>query len=452
MTAQRRMNGGSSLLKAVRLAWLVLMLPAVLSGVGCGRTAAPDESGDYGTLPGLRGTSDQKLRDELARIVDQQGTPELLMQADVKDAENVATGLWAPFSTEMGRYSAADLNKLRNATDGHFPKEKFTFNALRLKGALKFAQKYESQRRQGREALGRPRCDFGFNYVEGFTDDQSFVDLARICGRLEAFHAARCLFVDQDPTGAVESLGYQLRLAECLGAEKLIEARLEAAQLRAEALGVLRAITDHAKLRRVHLARLREIVHGHLKNWPSDADAWIGDRALGMLAYEIVRDGGILMLLTPEEMEEFSKEGTIENLPDAARNNADQDELYYLVTMREVIEQCKEPFHARADLAEKIEAELHEKRDSLDYPIVAGRMLLRDLGSAIRLQAEDRAAFEAWTLALDLATGNESNYHVNPMNGKRYLLRRERDRLEIWLDEQPAPKNPPDVVVPILAM
>ena len=42
---------------------------------------------DYGRLPGLQGTSLKPLRDELSRIVVQQGTPELL-----DGAANVADG------------------------------------------------------------------------------------------------------------------------------------------------------------------------------------------------------------------------------------------------------------------------------------------------------------------------------------------------------------------------
>lgn len=423
---------------------LVLVLPAV----GCQRAGSLPEV-DYGRLPGVQGSADQKLRDEFARVVEQQGTPVQLDGPIIDDAENVAAGLIGAFATPGGPCSADRLRAIREFADELFPEGEFSFNRVQLSAVARFIGRHESQRLAAREALERPRCDFGVRHQDGFALDRRFIDVARICGRFEAFHAARRLFAEDDLDGAIESVRFQLRLAECLGAEKLLDARLEAAAIRAEALGVVQAIVNHEHLRPAQIAALRALIADHLKTWPSDADAWIGDRALGMIAYEYVRDGAIALLLTPDEIERFAAEGILRDLPGATQRSVDQDELYYLETMRTVIDRCTEPYHARADLAETIRNDLHKRRNSPDFPFVAGRMLLENLDAALAQQAEDRARVEAWALALDLAAGERSPHQLNPMTGRNYQVQREPEQILLWLDAEAPRISPADIVVRI---
>ena len=70
-------------------------------------------------------------------------------------------------------------------------------------------------------------------------------------------------------------------MAACLAAEKHVVPRLDAVQLRTSAFDVLQCIVKHEKFSRKHLDRVAELVEEQWKAWPSDAAAWIGDRALG---------------------------------------------------------------------------------------------------------------------------------------------------------------------------
>jgi len=254
----------------------------------------------------------------------------------------------------------------------------------------------------------------------------------RICGRLEAFHAAKSLSEDHlEP--AVESFSLMLRLASCLGAEKHLEARLNAALLRAEAFDVLQAVVRHDRITRTHLVQLHKMVQAQISAWPDDARAWIGDRAIGLHTYELVRAGHLVELLTPEELEEFGGRGALKDFCKAALRGINGDELYYLETMRKVIESCGQPYHTRVALLDSIADDLHQKQETSDFPLIAARMLLKDLKKAQIIQARDRANWEAWTLALALATGQRMPpYEINPLTGEKYERAKADHEIIVW--------------------
>ena len=69
----------------MRRALYAIIWLSLLAG-GCGGQSggkAPQQLDleAYGALPGLRATPNQQLRDELARIIEEGGTPELLSRA-----------------------------------------------------------------------------------------------------------------------------------------------------------------------------------------------------------------------------------------------------------------------------------------------------------------------------------------------------------------------------------
>ena len=291
-------------------------------------------------------------------------------------------------------------------------------------------------------------CSFAIRYQDGFEADLGFVDVVRTCGRLEAFRAAEALEQDDLPS-AIEAFGYMLRLAACLAAEKHVTCRLEAAFFRAEALAVLAAIVEHPDLVREHLATLSARLDEPLSRWPPDADAWIGDRALGMHAYEVVRAGRLVDLLTPAEIDEFKREGILKDLPAAAQRTVNQDELYYLRTMREIIDDCSRPFYARTEAFAAIRGDLQEKRSSPEFPVVAARLLLVDVENGQAIQAQDRAACEAWALGLALAIGQQqSAAAVNPLSGQHYQVACEEGVVLVWSVLPGDSRKNPTVLVP----
>lgn len=448
-------------------AFLVVLFLVVLGTIcsnGCARRGQPETPSQqpqgaehYGRLPGLRETPDLKLRSELARIVDEGGTPELLGQNGLPGEENVAAGL-----TDL--FPASGVESILQQSSEIFPGGQFSFDPVRLQKAINFRQTYEAQRRQARQALGRPHCNFGIRYQAGFTADLSFIDVVRVCARLEAFQAAESLsddlpsagHLDAPPNGpatAIESLGYMLRLAACLAAEKHATCRLEAAFARMEALDVLQSIVEHPKATRQQLQQLYNLIQAQLAAWPSDADAWIGDRALGMYIYEVVRDGNLISVLTEEEIQQFAAEGILEELPKAAQRTVNQDELYYLETMRKIIDSCSQPYHVRAALLESIRDDLHKKRNSPDFPLVAGRLLLPDMEKGHAIQALDRANCEAWALALAHGAGcDPPAYKTNPLTGKQYKVDQQEGLVTVWkvAGRQDLPPAVADVLVSVL--
>jgi len=406
---------------------LALMLSLLgLLVVGCGGGQSADSlkqrsPEDYGELPGLRSSPNQELQDELARIVEEEGTPDLVGPAAVADAENVVAGL-------MELFPPARVLSLRRKAEELLPKGKFEFDPIGLQRVLSFGDKHEAERVQLAEILRRPQCNFAIQFKAGFLADLEFLDVVWLCASLEAFQAAKALS-DNDTPKAIQSLWSMLRLASCLGAEKHIDARLEAAYLRTKAFVVLQAIVDRQCTRREHLRQLQAMVQDHMKTWPHDSGVWIGDRAMGLHAYELVRDGTVMELLTADEVARFADENILLELDAAAKRQVDEDELYYLLTMRNIIESCKDPYFKRVALFDDILDEWQETRNTTDFPMIAARLLLPNIQQSQAIQAQDRANWEAWALALSAAIGKEMPaYEVNPLTGKKYELVQNQDQ------------------------
>ena len=387
--------------------------------VGCGsdsqETIGLDDLEKFGSLPYLKTTRDQRLADELARIVEEGGTPEQLTVDD--DSDTVGAALKMLFSKD-------ELPGIVMESDELMPPREFEFDAKQLKHASDFRKRYNAQRLEAREALKQPQPNLAIRFVAGFSADTSVIDVVRVCVRLEAFDAAEMLAAGK-VGGAIGSVEQMLALAQCLASAKHLDSRLHAAYLRAEAMAVMQAIVMHEKTTREDLKALLRIVQVQLQNWTDDAAAWIGERAIGLHTYELVREGALLILLTEQEIDEFQREGDLRALALSARRNADRDQLYYLETMRQVIESCQRPPHSRLPLFESIQQELQQRRGSPDFPFVAGRLLLTQLAAAHAIQSRDRANWEAWALALATATGQNLPQQINPLTGKPFEVARE---------------------------
>jgi hypothetical protein len=427
---------------------------AALTFAGCSCDEPPKDprqqiADDFGGLPGLAETPDPKLRDELSRIEEEGGTPELLAQNAVADAENVAAGLanlFPPWSCDSILQQAREI----------LPAGEFDLSPTGLERAIRFRQQYDDLRRKAREALKRPHSSFGIQYTAGFFADPCGVDAAEICVRLEVVEAAERL-VDGEVAGAIESLGYIFRLTSCLAAEKHPTVRLEAARHRAGALALLQSIVEHPEIERPkitdeQLLQLRKMVQKQIDAWPPDADAWIGDRALGLHAYEMVRAGRLTDLLTEEEKRQFKKEGLIEDLPAAAQRHANRDELYYLETMRKIIDASTQPYYQRTDVFEAVRNDLHRKRNSMEFPMVAGRLLLPGIERGHALQAWDRANCEVWALALTIAAGRKPpDYRISPLSGEEYVIDSSQEAVTVRDPGAIGFPKPPLAVAPRLA-
>lgn len=430
--------------------------PRILLGVcavliGCSRQEEGSSSKTplgldfYGKLPGLSATPDPELREEYTRIVEEGGTPEQLTPPPIPDEENLAAAL-------RDLFPADKLDEILMETERIIPPAKLGFNydPVRLHRAMVFWKQYQQAWQKARDAMSRPRCQFGVRLIDGDGADLSFIKTVWIVARLEMFYAADQLAKKQ-LSEATASLEMVLQLAHCLGAEKHFEARGQAAFLRSEALLLLEAIVRRPEIERGHLEKLADLMETHLAQWPPDSAAWIGERALGMYAYELVRDGRLLQLASPEEIEAMGGQSAATELAAVAQRNVNLDELYYLRAMRRIIESCSEPYFKRAALFEEIRLDLHQKRNTSEFPLAAGYLLLPSIENGHRVQAKDRALCEAWAVALALGAGRKAPpYQVNPLTGQPYKIFRPEGRIELVTGDPARPQDELRIMVPDL--
>jgi len=198
--------------------------------------------------------------------------------------------------------------------------------------------------------------------------------------------------------------------------------RWQAAYLRRQALDWLQSVVSHPEISRDDLGKLAETLQKELAIWPADADTWIGARALGMHAYELVRIGRLYDVLTEREINHLRQSYDLESLVRIAQDNVDRDELYYLTEMREVIRLSQKLYYQRLDELEKLQGTWENKaRD--DETIVACRILLPEVSIGQKTQAEDLANVLAWSVALRTAREEKVDRDlVNPLTGSPFII------------------------------
>ena len=86
--------------------------------------------------------------------------------------------------------------------------------------------------------------------------------------------------------------------------------------------------------------------------------AWIGDRAQGLHTYELIRDGYLTSLLSRSELALLNEDRQFNAFLRATTENVDADELFYLRTMRRIIQECAQPFFHRKLTLQQLEEDL----------------------------------------------------------------------------------------------
>lgn len=407
---------------------LLALLAASLLPSGCGpspareRLRTPKEPFDQ--LPGLRASQHPKLQRELARLTDERATPLLVRRATVPVEQNAAAPL-------AGLFSNDDLDYLERHSESIAKIAGLPLTGDALDEGASMLAGHERQLDITRRALDRPRCDLGIDATRGALADLALVRTARLAARWEAFAASRAL-AKRDRAGAIESLVRSLRWAEHLASERHVVARVEGAYARLEALSILAHLVEQPGVTPDDQAYFAELIAYQLDRWPADAEAWIGDRAQGLHAYEMARQRKILRLLTPDEIAQFESEGLAGRFRRFIPSELDDDEWFYLATMRRVIEACRRPYYERDEVFDMIRAEVDELQANDRYPLIAARLLLADIEQAQRAQAEDRAACEAYCIALSLAAGRaRPPFATNPLTGTAYEVTEDVSRVSV---------------------
>ncbi len=418
-TSVRVFTRGGRLRRAIICRLPILALCLFLFLVGCRQanqpaTPTPSPLEELGRLPGLRRSPHPQLSEELARIEEEGGTPEQLTIPLPPPEDNVAAALVALFPKERVEFLVAQTADWLRAAPERLQKEE-------LQSAKSLVQSFQPQRATCRAALLRPKCVFPIRFTAGFGADLSFVDQCILAVQIEQLAAALAI-AEGNLEAAVDALAVAFRLCGLLSRTKHPLLRWQAASLRRQTLDWLPAVVSHREITRDELGRIADALQKELAVWPSDAETWIGARALGMHAYELVRIGRLYDVLTEREIKQLRQSYDLEELVRMTQEHADQDELYYLTQMREIITHSQKPYYEWAEELEKLQG-IWEHKSHDDETVVACRVLLPEVPTGQKTQAEDLANVCAWLVALRAARQDTQGLDiVNPLTGRPFIV------------------------------
>ncbi len=407
---------------------LLAGLAVLLFAGGCQRPNAPDSgpARDFkklGSLPRLAGTHHGELRAEFSRLKAAGATPTLLdaAQSQLLD-RSTSDNKWRADREDLDQVlDARSLSTALNRLDKLYPKAELKGGPIVVTNLMAFHDQFIGQRDAYREKLRTGGFKFTIPLSEGLMSDLSFVDHVRLSHRLEALTAQEWL-IEGNPSGAMLPIRNLFRIEGDLARLYHVVPRLAAAQLRKETLAVVHAVVNHPACTATLQRQILQLLKTTLDDWPPDRRAWIADRAVGLHTYEMVRDGQLMSILTAQEIARLEARGELKGYRLALEKTIDSDEAFYLKTMRTLIDACKKPFYERGERFQEIETELDSLKDTAQYPLFAALILLPDLVSGQRRQAEDLARCRAWMVALGAALGTgDSDRHINPLTGRSFV-------------------------------
>ena len=367
-------------------------------------------------------SENEPLRVEVLRLEEAGQTP-LGLEEPLGDPEQNAAVLLEKAFSDGAR--ARLFPRLENLV----PDERFLFDSPRLGSIRDLVQGAALIRMAVARADAAPACVFDVRHDLGYFATMRFLDDAAIASRLHVLAAAPAI-ADGDLAMACDEVDGAFRWVDRLAAVPRIEARVQAAQLRGEALIVIEALAEDPSLQRADLKRLYAVLRRSLDNWPKDADPLIGDRALTLHSYEAIRAGLFDDLVTNEERQRLEARGLLRSMRAMTASLIDRDELAYLEAMRAIIAAAAEPFYARRDaLHDALEPFDPNAARSVEVPM-ATQLFFPGLQVAMEEIARDRAACEVWALAL--ATAGDLDlppYQQNPVTGADYEVTRRTDEI-----------------------
>lgn len=407
-----------------------LLILILLAGCGLSADEGPKSVADarsYAHLPGLSRSPHQGLQAELARLRDERMAPadlaanrkspnsevmvavrpnELGVQASLREA-------WPALSRGMHHEQIERIDPDRDWRLGPVEHEQLR----------DFVAKTTKQRERFQAAIIKANDGFELDPASGPLVELEFLEPLELGCRAQGLVAVHQLH-EGDDLAALESCSLLFAAAERLAHERHIPCRLLAVSIRADALRLLQLMLHHEGLDRDVIGQARQIVSQTLSRWPHDGHAWIGDRASGLIAYEMVRDGHFLSLVDREELAQLEEQNLVRTTARAVMKGVDEDQHFYLIALRRVIASCDRPYYERKVELARIRRDL-EARESTDrYPLVAAK-LLEDFELVHQRQAEDLARCRAWHAALSLAMGQQPTERdlLNPLTGKSFDVR-----------------------------
>ncbi len=413
---------------------LVLTVLSIL--VACRQTTEQERqravrwlAASFARLETTSQTRHHRLRQELARLADanqlpmqlaaerlvdpQQGGPAWRHGGRrVLDRDNVAVGIREAFAS-------VDVAVLSRDLERYLPTGELSVPLKVDPEMRRWLARQQSLRVACRRALERPDAQLAIRYTEGLLADLSVIQQLVWAGQLLLCEAVVAL-ANEDVSLALDDCRRVFRAIELLAGEPHLTARVAAARLRSDALRFVQVLVLSRAVGRDAGQQLKALLRSQLDQWPPDELAWIGQRALGMHAYEMVRQGHLLSLLSYKEL---AKHDTPElaRLCRLASEYVDEDQWFYLQTMQKILKACRLPYYRRGELLAQLREELAVGADPEQKRFVARVLLFDEFDWGQRIQAHDRACTEGWALALGLALGQAgSTAPINPLTGEPF--------------------------------
>jgi hypothetical protein len=393
---------------------------------GCGNGSIPNsplstQAANYVQLPGLRGSSHPLLQQAWRELEAEKHLPAQL-------SANRTNKLYAGFESAYPEQIRSALQREVNAI--------WPATALQLSpGALQQARKIVAAQSAARQRFTRAIDEISpqpqLRNLDRLQASEAWLDAASTGCRVEGLAAAETL-AEGSPHEAIPHLARMLRVSEQLAREANLNVRLTAVSIRKDALQVLAAVANHPATTPATLQHLQQTLLAHTGDWPSDERVWIGERAHGLLVYELARDGQYLPQLPRELAQDLEPQGLARATHEVALGHVDDDEVFYLRAMQLQIAAAKLPYFQRATAIEQLQTELQTRQETGDFPLVAGSLLLPDVAMIHRRLAEDRCRCEAWLIVL--AAAGEQPLGALPicsLTGKPYQLLSDRNQVAL---------------------
>jgi hypothetical protein len=362
------------------------------------------------------GSQDPSVQAELSRVQAEKGLPRQLQDIEdqIAGKEDLTAAFFDVFDSDW------QLQSLQEALVKIWPAGNLDFGDT-LPRARKLVEEHQERRRILRAGLRAPNTRFRLDFTQGFGGDLRWLTATEVLARMEAIEIDDAVSNHQLDQ-AIESLAIMFRLAQKLDEAPQLIPRLQAVEIRRLALKGIQRVATSVSANETTREQCLDLLEQQITLWADEAQAWKGDRAIGMHVYEMVRDGGYLSLLTEQELKELDARRERLDRAYVVLRNIDIDELYFLETMRLAIDMSNVPFYQRLSTwNERFEA-LDEWRGGHEFPRVAADIMFPAFTTAQQRIGRDRARCDAWRLALQQSLGRGVNQTIHSVTGEPFLF------------------------------
>ncbi|WP_145251887.1 hypothetical protein [Aeoliella mucimassa] len=398
--------------------WLTCLALAGLAYIGCtkGDPTLDQLVEKAAELPGVRGSKHSKLREEFRLVEQAQALPKQLNRDQQLQHKNAAVAL------KQTLPDAEQVSKINEMAGGLLSAVPAADIKLLQTESGSLAARWVRETSAVAEATRLEKCDFGLRYEWGYFNDLDFVYSAAAASRLLLLDA---LYRMDDLAASTARFEMAWKWTDWLSESGHLEARVQAALVRREALYVAEAIANSPEAKIEHLRQLESVLQDSLNNWPPLEETLNRERALAIATYESIRLGLADMLFTYDERKELRSSGVYTDLRHPSDEQVDADEAAYLTYMREIIAVANQPYYQRAKQLVECDRLLRSGEQIERYPWFANHLFVLN-NSMTMAQAElarDRARVEGWLHLLSEVTESEPPANkLNPLNGEAYAM------------------------------